>query len=466
MRLTVGSNRQAIVAVDLGFGDAGKGSIVDFLARRTAAHTVIRFNGGAQAAHNVITPDGRHHTFSQFGSATFLPGVRTYLSRYMLVEPYALFNEEEHLHTLGVTDALARLSIDRYALVITPFHRAANRLKELARGQDRHGSCGIGIGETVTDSLADASLALCAGDLSQSRWVIRRLRTLRDHKLSELEPLRPALAELATAPERAVAQAEWALFESGDLIEIAADNYAYLAEQVTLVDESDWRALLDRPGTLLFEGAQGALLDEQYGFAPYTTWSTTTFANADALLSGYSGDVTHLGIWRAYFTRHGPGPFVTEDPALAAVLPEPHNGPSLWQRDFRRGYFDRVAARYALDIAGRVDQLAVTYLDAQLPLRKWCRAYSCAQPGLDSFFDHERQVIDRIKVAQPPTQAHQTQLGEHLFRCQPLYETLPATTDEWLSALEAWSGLPVTITSWGPTANDKHLRRSSKLESA
>src|SRR5689334_11646978 len=107
-------HQQAILVADMGFGDAGKGTLVDFLARQHAAHTVIRYNGGAQAAHNVVTADGRHHTFAQFGSGSFVPGVRTYLSRYMLVEPYAMFYEEEDLqYRLGIPDAFARTALDR-----------------------------------------------------------------------------------------------------------------------------------------------------------------------------------------------------------------------------------------------------------------------------------------------------------------------------------------------------------------
>src|SRR5215210_5965423 len=95
---------RAILIADLGYGGAGKGSIVDYLTRTTGAHTVIRYNGGAQAAHNVITPDGRHHTFAQFGSGTFVPGTRTHLSRYMLVDLLALLAEAEHLRAVGVAD--------------------------------------------------------------------------------------------------------------------------------------------------------------------------------------------------------------------------------------------------------------------------------------------------------------------------------------------------------------------------
>src|SRR4051812_30976253 len=104
--------RVANLVVDLAFGDCGKGTIVDFLARRAAdGCTVIRFNGGPQAGHNVITPDGRHHTFSQFGSGSFVSGVRTILSRFMLIEPYALLKEAHHLEDVGVPDALDRLTI-------------------------------------------------------------------------------------------------------------------------------------------------------------------------------------------------------------------------------------------------------------------------------------------------------------------------------------------------------------------
>jgi adenylosuccinate synthase len=171
----------ATILVDLTFGDAGKGSLVDYLVRRDNAHTVIRFNGGAQAAHNVVLPDGRHHTFSQFGSGTFVPGVRTHLSRFMLFDPLALAAEERHLRSVGVTDAFDRLTLDRRALVVTPFQRAANRLREVARGDARHGSCGMGIGETMSDVLDD-NLALRGADLLNPSRLRRTLRQVQEAK--------------------------------------------------------------------------------------------------------------------------------------------------------------------------------------------------------------------------------------------------------------------------------------------
>ena len=109
--------QQAILTVDLGFGDAGKGSIVDFLTREYRAHTVVRYNGGAQAGHRVVTPAGAEHVFAQFGSGT-LAGAATHLSRFMLVEPLAMRAEADHLHRLGV-DAFDRTTIDARARVIT-----------------------------------------------------------------------------------------------------------------------------------------------------------------------------------------------------------------------------------------------------------------------------------------------------------------------------------------------------------
>ncbi|HMA92189.1 MAG TPA: adenylosuccinate synthetase, partial [Polyangiaceae bacterium] len=101
--------RRAFIVVDLGFGDAGKGLLTDALVRRHDIQLVMRFNGGAQAGHNVVTDSGRHHTFSQFGSGTFVPGVRTHLSRDVVVHPTALAVEAEVLTRQGVTDALERL---------------------------------------------------------------------------------------------------------------------------------------------------------------------------------------------------------------------------------------------------------------------------------------------------------------------------------------------------------------------
>ncbi len=426
----------AFIVVDLGFGDAGKGSVVDFLARHHHAHTVLRFNGGAQAAHNVLLPDGRHHTFAQFGSGTFAPGVRTHLSRFFLMDPLALQQEALHLRSLGVLDPFQRLSIDRRALVVSPFQRAANRLRELGRGNGRHGSCGMGIGETMADQLADDSLVLRAGDLPDrglTRGKLRRLQSLKHQQMQEL-----------LLPRNALATPEMDLLTDPRAADEFADLFLEIITKSTLVPSA--HALLHQPGNIIFEGAQGVLLDEWFGFHPYTTWSTTTFANALQLLAenNYRGLITRIGVTRPYMPRHGPGPLPTEDPALAARLPEPHNRTNPWQRHFRRGWPDLPLLRYALQIAGGIDQLALTCLDHLPPNALWkvCRSYSNTT----------------LRPAAGPDFFHQARLTAALTDAQPRYAHAPAR--EFAPFLAAELAVPLTLISHGPTFLDKRLATS------
>lgn len=458
--------KQAIVVADLGFGDAGKGTLIDFLARRYSAHTVVRYNGGPQAAHNVVCADGRHHTFSQFASSMFLPGTRTLLSRFMLINPLNMLKEARHLDALGVPDALQRVQIDRRALVITPFQRALNRLREIARADQRHGSCGEGIGECMADALTGEQAVLRAGDLADRATLLRILHRLREAKERDYAELAPAL------PRTDAVQRESLVFTDPTYLADCADVYHFFARAVYLIDEKGVRALFEREGTLLFEGAQGVLLDENYGFAPYTTWSTTTFANAEELVreNAYAGQVLKLGVTRAYTTRHGAGPFPTEDPSLASVLPEPHNTWNDWQREFRVGYFDLVAARYAREVVGKLDYLAITHADRLAHLPEWriCTSY-CYQgqeEDLPAYFEHSGKQLTALRVRRPPDLAHQEQLTQRLQRCLPSYQTLaacppasltPADHATYLSFIAEHIDTPLAITSYGPTAEDKIL---------
>jgi len=281
----------AILIADLGYGDAGKGSLTDYLTRRTGAHTVIRYNGGAQAAHNVIAPDGRHHTFAQFGSGTFIPGTRTHLSRFMILNPLAMLAEERHLKMLGVTDAFQRLSIDRDALVTTPFQQSANRLKEMARGDARHGSCGLGVGETMSDWLAYRSDVLFAGDLADRATIIKKLKFMREVKIDQLKSL------ISSLPKIDPINLELQMLQDPNIINLTADVYQHFASQVILLEPPALSKILNQPGVTIFEGAQGVLLDEWWGFAPYNSWTTITYQNADTLLAenNFDGDTLRLG---------------------------------------------------------------------------------------------------------------------------------------------------------------------------
>lgn len=441
---------QAFLTVDLGFGDAGKGSLVDYLTRIHGAHTVVRYNGGAQAAHRVVTsgPQPQEHVFSQFGSGT-LAGAATHLSRFMLLDPPALLAEAQALRKLGVTDVLRRTTIDERALVITPFARAVNRLKELARGPARHGSCGMGIGETAADALIYGERVLRAGDLADEPTLRRKLEYARAVNLAKVETLRPRL------PDNEAAAQELDLLLDQSWSDWLIDTYRDVAAQTQIVTGTHLHTLLRKPGCVVFEGAQGVLLDEWRGFHPHTTWSTTTLANAELLLheAGYNGDVTRIGITRAYATRHGAGPLVTEDAALSSALPDARNGLHAWQGGFRAGWLDLVLLRYARAIAGQLDSLAVTCLDRLNGLERLlvCRHYHC-----------DGQLVTRLEPA-PTTYAdqalldYQASLAGRLARCRPLLEPV-ANPAALLELLANELDLPVRIVSAGPTAADKTCR--------
>lgn len=458
--------KQAIFIADLGFGDAGKGTITDFLARHCAAPLVVRYNGGPQAAHNVVDATGRHHTFSQFGSGTFVPGVRTLLSRFMLLNPLNMLKEARHLDTCGVPDALKLVLFDRRALVITPFQRALNRLREIARGAKRHGSCGEGIGECMADALADEKTALRVGELTERTTLNKKLRLLLAAKAEEFAKLQACL------PQTESVRQEGRVFTDPRCIEDCIDVYRFFAQCVEIVDEANIQALFEQTGTLLFEGAQGVLLDENYGFAPYTTWSTTTFANAETLVreNAYAGQILKLGVTRVYATRHGAGPFPSEDPALANLLPEPHNVWNDWQRDFRVGFLDFVATRYARDVVGQLDCLAVTHVDclAQVPEWRVCTAYHYygSQQDLADYFQQSGSHITALRVRRPADLEHQEQFTRRLQLCTPVYQTVIPREyvsqasighAEYLALIEKQLATPIAITSYGPTAEDKCL---------
>lgn len=356
-------NKTAYLIAGLKYGDEGKGATADFLVRQHDAGLVVRYNGGAQAAHNVVLPDGRHHTFSQFGSGTFVPNVKTHLSKFMLVNPLNMIPEAENLRKLGVNDAWDRLTVSKEALIITPFQIALNRLQEMARGNNRHGSCGQGVGQCRSDFLNYGGKVLFAGDFGSELTVKRKLEFIQLKCIKEIDKMDAGLTFSPAMNE------QLDILQRMDLIDWCWEQYKKWPAKV--VGEG-WMEmyLSDSKGkSIVFEGAQGVLLDETHGDAPYNTWTDTTFNNAHTLLTeaGFTDKRMEIGVLRTYATRHGAGPLAREyadgGQYQRKVYPEPHNCKNDYQGSFRLGAFDEESVFRALRIVKDVHGVAINHLD-------------------------------------------------------------------------------------------------------
>jgi adenylosuccinate synthase len=435
---------KVFVAVGLGFGDEGKGSVTDALVRQHNAKLVIRFNGGAQAAHHVVLEDSRFHCFSQFGSGT-LAGADTLLSRYMLINPVTFLKERDALVKLKVNP---KVYLEENALITTPFHVAANRIREMARFK-RHGSCGMGIGETMDDYVSGKE-CLTAFDLTAGTDALKtKLSSILYRKRTELESVMNGVNVADGDP----IGREWSIFNDRFLQRILG-YYKEFTKHVTIVDENFLTDYLEKDVTVVFEGSQGVLLDQDFGFQPYATWTDCTFNNALRLLEGHPA--TRLGILRAYQTRHGNGPFPTEEVSYNACSAHDHNGLGEWQGAFRSGPLDLVLTKYALDVTGGVDGLVITNLDRL--------EYTPGSPRVCIQYREPSEVwTDRLEVHRPADLGRQAELSRWLMEdIQPVYESIPMY--QYAEQIAERLKVPLAMTSFGPTAKDKQIAPQSLAE--
>lgn len=411
------------VVVGLGFGDEGKGSTVDWLCATRDIRAVIRYNGGPQAAHNVVQPDGRHHTFAQFGSGSF-HRVPTHLSEYMLVNPFNIMKEDKHLRSLGVK-MLHEMTIAEGALLVTPYHVAANRTRETIRGRSRHGSTGQGIGETQAFAESDPDYAPRVGDLLRPHRLERKLNYLLEALKNEL-PLPDDLA----SPDKLVDQ--YVHLMGDEVFNVVPDNF---------IDR-----LLDA-GDCVFEGAQGVLLDRNFGFFPHVTRAVTTTENAMRLLAGRKSHT--IGVTRTYHTRHGAGPFPTEDYETGILhLPEPHNGTGEYQGSWRVGALDLTLLEYACRAVRDIDTIMVTHMDR-------LDQSIMATHGYEDYSTSTPFMLERLRL---PIDIHEQQNMTCYFDRNylvPQQYDLLDNQEDVTSAIENITGIRPTMFSWGPTHEDK-----------
>lgn len=320
------------------FGDEGKGLTTDYLAHKLGGENVVvvRSNGGAQAAHTVQTPDRRRHVFHHFNSGSFV-GARTHLSRFMIINPIAFNEEWDKLVKLGVNPVV---TIDPSCMVTTPYDMIINQAIESFRSGKRHGSCGLGINETVERHEYSEDFRIKSGDLIFPSRVETKLKNIReewvDHRWRHLA----YSADIEGAYPMAG--------EFSDLIVRAevADNYlnevGLMMSRVTFVDDSavmHWRNKEGRPAQhIIFEGAQGLLLDENFGQLPYCTRSSTGLRNIMQLCSLTNiRDINVHYVMRAYTTRHGAGPLIGQcSPTdIGVAFDDPTNVHNPWQESIR-----------------------------------------------------------------------------------------------------------------------------------
>lgn len=353
------------VVIGANYGDEGKGLITDYLVDRENADVVVRFNGGAQAGHTVVTPDGKRHVFSHFSAGTF-KGAKTFLARQFIVHPILFFKEREKLEALGVRP---NVWVDPRCMVTTPYDMLINQEHERSTSKDwRKGSCGVGHGETIERTRRDLRIGTHSSQALQL--------SVRDLYASSAEYLHFKLQLI---------RHEWV---PARLAELHVPYTRELKDRV-LNDDLMWRFLEDldkikkfmvlRPAKdieefhqLVFEGAQGLGLDQVQGHHPHVTKSFTGLTNVIDFCKEVrveSLDVHY--VTRAYLTRHGAGPMENELKHKPYVgINETTNVTNEFQGGFRYGNLDIDALRdrIRVDLRGingvRVSpKLAVTCLD-------------------------------------------------------------------------------------------------------
>ena len=411
------------VLIGAQWGDEGKGKIIDVLTEEVG--WVVRYQGGNNAGHTVEIGSERY-VLHLIPSGILRPGKKCIIGNGVVVDPVALLREVQDLEQRGV-DLRGRLFISDRAHLVFPYHRLLDEGREHgAAAGAKIGTTKRGIGPAYGDKAARVGLRM--GDL--------------------LDPVFPALLR-ERVEENNLVLAAWNLppLDGAALLadcQAAAQKLApYIADTIPLLNEA-----IARGEPMLFEGAQGTLLDIDYGTYPFVTSSSATAGGA---CTG-TGVAPHridrvIGVVKAYTTRVGEGPFPTElqDATGTHLRERGHEFGATTGRPRRCGWFDVVVARYAAMING-VDEWALTKLDVldDVPCIRICVAYECDGRRLTSVPGNIRQ----------------------LMRCRPVYEDfpgwnsptkdakrfadLPAQAQAYIRRLEALTGVPVGLLSLGP----------------
>jgi adenylosuccinate synthase len=422
-----------VVVVGTQWGDEGKGKVVDLLTER--AQAVVRFQGGHNAGHTLVI-DGEKTVLHLIPSGILRDGVRCLIGNGVVVAPGALVEEIDMLEARGIPVA-ERLRISASAPLILPVHVALDQARERARGNDAIGTTGRGIGPAYEDKVSRRGLRV--GELLDAEAFAERLRGLLEYHNFALEHYFKA------DPVDFQATLDEALAHGERLRPMIEDTTELLYAE------------LDAGHNLLFEGAQGMMLDIDHGTYPFVTSSNTTTGGA-ACGTGIGPRALDyvLGIVKAYATRVGGGPFPTElfDDVGKHLAEVGHEFGATTGRARRCGWLDMVALRRAVRV-NSVSGLCMTKLDVLdgLETVKVCTAY---------------RVGGEETTALPAG-------AEALASCEPVYEELPGWSGStagitsfeqlpeaarsYLKRIEELAGVPVDIISTGPDRDETIILR-------
>ena len=420
-----------VVVVGSQWGDEGKGKIVDWLSNR--ADVVVRFQGGHNAGHTLVI-DNITYKLSLLPSGVVRPDKISIIGNGVVVDPWALLAEIDGLREQGIAVPPKTLKVAENASLILPLHGALDRAREEARGSDKIGTTGRGIGPAYEDKVARRAIRVC--DLAELETLEDRVDNLLMHHNALLKGHG---AELINREELL-----------GKLRDLAPRLLPYADNVWKRLDEARHNG-----ERILFEGAQGAMLDVDHGTYPFVTSSNTHAAQA-AVGSGAAiksiGYV--LGITKAYTTRVGSGPFPTEqDNKVGQMLGERgHEFGTVTGRSRRCGWFDTTMVRQAIKIGG-IDGIALTKLDVLDGFEelKVCIGYRYQGNEYD-FFPSGRDAQAGVEPV------YETMDGwSESTRGARSWADLPATAVKYIRRIEELIETPVALLSTSPEREDTIL---------
>jgi adenylosuccinate synthase len=422
-----------VVVVGAQWGDEGKGKIVDWLTGH--AQGVVRFQGGHNAGHTLVI-GGKKTILHLIPSGILRNEVACYIGNGVVLSPQALFEEIDALQAM-VVDVMSRLHVSEACPVILPYHAALDRAREAAKGDGKIGTTGRGIGPAYEDKVARRGIRV-QDLLHPDRFKAKLREVMEYHNFVLQHFLKADTVDYQTTLDQALACAE-------RMRPLVADVPRLLFEA-------------QQAGkSLLFEGAQGTLLDIDHGTYPFVT-SSNCVAGAAAAGAGVGPQALHyvLGITKAYTTRVGSGPFPTEltDERGAYLAQRGNEIGATTGRARRCGWFDAAALKRAIQING-LSGLCMMKLDVMDGMER-------VQLGVG--YRVNGQSCDILPSG-----------AEHLAQCEPVYEDLPGWKEStvgitrfedlpqnaqaYLNRLQSVCGVPIDIISTGPDREQTIVRR-------